>query len=340
LNNHNKQGDYHEKNLCYLLFCGLIFSVNALAAPGEYWELTSAMEGMGMSMPARTSKECMPLKDDGEPAGVDKNCKISDLKHISNDSTWKMSCNDGTTGSGKQTRIKDTITSDILMNTSDGSMKISMKGKHLGGSCQTDEKLKAVTAEVCDLSNRKTYPTEKDAAQAAIVYETFHKKGALCAGNKDMACSLVKRELPNDLGIYYNFSNMQSVEQQNGVTKGCGLGSADSVRRTVCQGNANNRKEIHMLDTLCPAEAKVLHQKIREEECSGRQFTAASDKAKCMAGVAVKTEDSANSSSSTTEHDTSKQGNTTTDAKPGSATTGAVQEGTKALKGLKDAFGF
>lgn len=315
----------------YLLSCWLIFSVNAQAASGEYWELTSSMEGMGMSMPGQTSKECMPLKDEGEPAGVDKDCTVSDIKRIPNGSTWKMRCKDGTTGSGKQTRTKDTITSDVLMNSSDGDMKMSMKGKRIGGSCQTDEKMKAATAEVCDLSNRKIYPTEKDAAQAAVVYETFHKKGALCAGKKDQACGLVKRELPNDLGIHYNFSTMQSAEQQNSVAKGCGLGSADSVRRSICKANANNRKEIHMLGTLCPAEAKALRAKIREEECSGRQFTAASDKAKCLAGVDIPTEDSASSSSATTEQSSSKSGNTTTDA---------VKEGTKAIKGLKDAFGF
>lgn len=129
-----------KKYMFYLFSCGLISSVNVQAAPGEYWELTSSMEGMGMSMPSQTSKECIALKDEGEPAGVGKDCTVSDVKRIPNGSTWKMRCKDGTTGSGKQTRTKDTITSDMLMNMSDGSMKMSMRGKRIGGSCQTDEK--------------------------------------------------------------------------------------------------------------------------------------------------------------------------------------------------------
>lgn len=329
-----------KKYMFYLLSCGLLFSSNIQAASGEYWELTNSMEGMGMSMPAQTSKECLPLKDEGEPAGVDKNCKITDLKRIPNGSTWKMSCNDGTIGSGKQTRIKDTITGDMLMNTSDGSMKMSMKGKRLGGSCQTDEKMKVAMAEVeksCDLSNREIYKTEKEAAAAATYYDTYFKKGALCASKKDQACGLVKRELPNDLKVYGVYAG-QTAEQKNGTAKACGLGSADSVLRTVCKNNAGNRTDINQLGTYCPAEAKALRAKIREEGCSGRQFTSPGDKTKCLAGVDVNSSgDSSTSSDSTSSSSTSGQGAT---SNPDNAGKNAVESGKKALKGLKDAFGF
>lgn len=302
-----------------------MFAVNAQAAPGEFWELTSSMEGMGMAMPARTSKECLPLKDNGEPAGVDKNCKITDLKHIPNGSTWKMSCNDGTTGSGTQTRIKDTITSDFLINTSDGSMKMSMKGKRIGGSCDVEAKTKAVMAEAeksCDLSNKKA----DEVIQGAPNYTT---NGALCAGKKDQFCSLVKRELPSDTKTFEGLDLHLKAMPDSNVVKACGL-NVEAARQSLCKANASNRNELGFLDKRCPAEAKMLHEKMRQERCSGRQFTSAGDKANCLSGK----EDTPRSVSES-------PGNNPAAAEQGTGKAGidAVNEGKKALKGLKDVFG-
>lgn len=328
-----------KKIMCCLIpFWLAVGSVQA--DPGEYWELTSSMEGMGISMPAQTSKECMPIKDDGGPAGIDKDCTVSDIKRIPNGSTFNFACKDGSTGSGRQTRTKDTLTSDMQANTNEGSMKMSVKGKRIGGSCETDAKYKAALAEgqkSCDLSNREFYKNDKEAAAAATSYETYYKKGAFCASKKDQACALVKRELPNDLGVFSAYS-MQNAEQQSGTLKACGLGSADSVRSSVCKNNANNRAEINRLEAYCPAEAKVLRAKIREEECSGRQFTSPGDKAKCLAGLDVNSSgDSSTSSGSASGASSSGQGNS---SNPADAGKNAVETGKKALKGLKDAFGF
>lgn len=317
-----------NKNLGYLVFCGWLFSLNVQAAPGEFWELTSTMEGMGMSMPGQTSKQCLPLKDEGQPAGVDRNCKITDLKRIANGATWKMSCNDGTTGSGKQTRTKDTITSDILMNTSDGSMKMSMKGKRVGGSCDTGDQAKAMMAEAeksCELADKK-------AAEVILAGEIYTSKGALCAGKKEQYCSLVKRELPNDIDTYQALAAHRQDQAGAAAIKGCGL-NVEAARKSLCKANASNKKEIRFLDAHCPAEAKSLHEKMRAEYCSGRQFTAASDKAKCLSGAdgSADAYESSGDSAAATEQGSGKSE---------SAAPDMVKEGTKALKGLKDAFGF
>lgn len=329
--------------MCTLLLW-LAIGGNVHAAPGEYWELTSAMEGMGIAMPAQTSRECLPLKDEGSPAGVDKNCTVTDVKRIPNGSTFKISCKDGTTGSGRQTRTKDTLTSDMQMTTSDGSMKMSVKGKRGGGSCATDEKQKAVMGEIdkrCDLSNREYYPSEKDAAYAGAVFETYHKKGSMCVGRKDQACGLVKHYLPGDLTFYQQFATMNSTaEQQSGVVKSCGLGSLDSVRQSTCKANADNRKQMGALDNYCPAEAKLLRAKVREERakaCAGRQFTSPGDKDKCMAGG-----DSYDEVSAGASVNGPGSASTTVSAESGSSDAGKdpVEAGKKALKGLKDVFGF
>jgi hypothetical protein len=330
-----------KKYMFYLLSCWILFSINAHAAPGEYWELTTSMEGMGMSMPGQTSKECMPLKDDGMPTGVDKDCTISDIKRIPNGSTWKASCKDGSTGTGKQTRTKDTFTSEMLMNTKDGTMKMNSKGIRIGGSCQTDEKMKAAMAQVqksCDLSNKEYYQTEDDAAAAAVSYDTYHKKGALCAAQKDQACTLIKRRMQNNELGYYNLLTVQTKEQQNGTIKSCGLGSSESLRSSVCKANANNRKDINLLGAHCPAEAKALRTKMREEACSGREFTSPGDKAKCLAGADMNS--SGDSSTSTDPASSSGTSGQSSTSNPDNAGKDAVETGKKALKGLKDAFGF
>ncbi|MDP1659624.1 MAG: hypothetical protein Q8L73_09785 [Methylotenera sp.] len=317
-----------KKYMFYLLSFGLIFSTNAQTAPGEFWELTSSLEAMGMSMPSQSSKECIPLKDDGNPAGVDNNCKVTDIKRIPNGSTWKMICNDGTTGSGKQTRIKDTIISDILMNTSDGSMKMSMKGKRVGGNCDTGDKMKAVMAEAeksCNLSNKKAY-------EVIVGAPNYTVNGALCAGKKEPFCSLVKRELPSDIKAYEMLDVHFNATPDSNIVKACGL-NVETARKSLCKANANNKSELPFLDKRCPAEAKILREKIRQEECSGRQFTAASDKAKCMSGIGASGDavTSPNGSIAPADESTSKSGNVATDA---------AEKGKKAIKGLKDAFGF
>lgn len=311
-----------------LAMIGLLFCLGAQAAPGEYWELTSTMDGMGMAMPAQTSKQCLPLKDEGQPAGVDNNCKITDLKRISNGMTWKMSCADGTTGSGKQTRSKDTITSDVVMNTSDGSMKMSMKGKRVGGSCDTGEQMKAVMAEAeksCDLADRKT----PEVIMGAANYTT---KGALCAGKKDAFCGMVKRDAPSDPRAYESLDQHLKAMPDSNIVKACGL-NVESARKSVCKANASNRSETRFLDSHCPAEAKALREKMRAEYCSGRQFTAASDKAKCLSGADGSADAYQGGSDSAGASEQSS-------GKSDSAAPDMVKEGTKALKGLKDAFGF
>jgi hypothetical protein len=317
-----------QQNLRYLLFFLLIFAASVQAAPGEFWELTMSMEGMGMAMPARTSKECLPMKDEGQPAGVDKSCKITDLKPIPNGSTWKMNCNDGTSGSGTQTRIKDTITSDILMNTRDGSMKMSMKGKRVGGSCDTEAKTKALMADAqksCDLSDKKAY----EVVGAAALYTA---KDALCAGKKEQYCSLVKRELPIDIKTYDSLNTVLKADTSSTIVQSCGL-NVEGARQSLCKANASNRKEQGFLDKNCPAETKLLRDKMRQEECAGRQFTAASDNAKCLAGM-----DSSGGANESSETNSASAKNST--GKSDNPAMDAVKEGTKTLKGLKDAFGF
>ena len=64
--------------------------------PGDLWEVTSqmSMEGMPMSMPARTIKVCSPKewKEPPGPADEQMKCKTSDFKKDGAKVTWKGVC--------------------------------------------------------------------------------------------------------------------------------------------------------------------------------------------------------------------------------------------------------
>lgn len=325
-----------KKVMCLLLTCWLAYAGALQAAPGEFWELTSKMDGMGMSMPSQTQKVCLPLKNEGEPAGVDKNCKITEFKKLPNGSSWKMSCNEhgqNMTGSGTQTFTKDSFTSDVVMNSSDGTMNMSTKGKHIGGSCETDAKAKAMMAEAtksCDLSGK----TAQDVISAAELYTA---KGGLCASKKEQFCSLIKRDLPKDTKVYATYDFQKKNVPNSNLDEACGL-NPEASRQALCKSNANNRSELQFLDQYCPSEAKALHEKIRQEECAGRSYTSAGDKAKCMSGI--DTDGGTNMSPAGSSSTSTPVSNQNDSAKSGSTTTDAVDQGKKALKGLKDVFGF
>ena len=86
-----------------LFFCGGLvfaaFSLNAFAAPGEYWEVTSQMDmpGMPVAMPAQTSRVCMPKGGESDPNRTqgDSNCTFSDVQHSGNTVKFKGTCVNG-----------------------------------------------------------------------------------------------------------------------------------------------------------------------------------------------------------------------------------------------------
>jgi hypothetical protein len=115
------------------------------AAPGEYWELTTKMEmvGMPMAMPPVTMKLCVPKGAERDPRhSADKNCTMSDVKINSNGSSWKVRCvKDGEvmTGIGEMKGDANQWAGTIRMSGVTGGQKFDMtnhlQSKRLGGTC-------------------------------------------------------------------------------------------------------------------------------------------------------------------------------------------------------------
>jgi hypothetical protein len=108
------------------------------AEPGTWWEQTVEVQMAGFAVPGQTMKVCMPKAAWDQPPKAgdgDGNCKVTEVKKVGARMTWKVSCQDGTTGSGDMTLGKDTFQGTTQMNTRGQTVRMAMKGKKVGGDC-------------------------------------------------------------------------------------------------------------------------------------------------------------------------------------------------------------
>jgi hypothetical protein len=107
------------------------------------WEITMKMEmpGMPMAMPPQVMQRCITKKDLADahkpvpgPQAGDSRCKLSDHKMQGNTATWKMTCEDGTTGSGTATYGETSYTSTIttLQGGQPPALTMHQNGRYLG----------------------------------------------------------------------------------------------------------------------------------------------------------------------------------------------------------------
>jgi len=114
--------------------------------PGDVWEATSQMsiEGMPMSMPARTTKVCSPKEWTQPPGASDEQmkCKTSDFMKVGAKVTWKVVCAGPPemTGAGEITRNgADSYTGTIRFTSSEASMTTTLSGRRVG-ACELPRK--------------------------------------------------------------------------------------------------------------------------------------------------------------------------------------------------------
>jgi len=124
----------------------LTLAVPAIAATGEWWEVTMKMEmpgmpaGMAGMMGGQTSKVCMLKGQEKEPAKSkeDKDCTISDMKQSGNTTSFKMKCTgkNALTGDAVLTHTPNSFSQKMNMQSKDGNMTMISNGKRIGGACE------------------------------------------------------------------------------------------------------------------------------------------------------------------------------------------------------------
>lgn len=324
-----------------------LFSSSLLAAPGEWWEVKAKMEmeGMPFAMPAQTTKVCMPKGGQSDPKntqGKDSNCKMTDVKHSGNTVKFKGTCvNQGETMNmaGETSHDANSFKSNVKMTgKSDGenvNMAMVSSGKRIGGACDTEEmgrkakaQMDAGLAAACDTSK---YTTRDWVASSSL----FIGAKPACVGKKDAFCKVLRNDVPHDKQAYETLKYQEREKGSASAVKACNL-NIESIRGTLCRENAK-RGPLQFLEANCPAEAKAYRELLRKrEECEGRGFTGANFASlmkQCMGGQIVEDEAGtrpAKSRKIRADADSEDSGSS-------DATSDAMKEGTKALKGL---FGF
>lgn len=324
------------------------------AATGEWWEVTAKMEmeGMPFAMPAQTSKVCLPKGGESDPRytqGKDSDCKMTDVKQSGNTVKFKGTCvRQGETMNmvGETSHSAGSFKSNVKMSGKSRGENVNMtmvsNGKRIGGSCDPEAAGKQAEAmgkkaqaqasmqisAACETSRLKTI----DLIGNASLY-----LGAkpVCPGKREVLCKAVRSDGPRDVKVFETLKLYESAKESGSdIAKSCNV-NLNAMQKSLCKEKAK-RGPLDFLEKYCPAEAKTFREIMRkQQDCEGRGFTGINYKAdmkKCMGGEMIQTE-------STEE---AHPGNTGSDAESGNsgsgaATSEAVREGTKALKGL---FGF
>jgi hypothetical protein len=299
-----------------LLWLAAAVSPLALAAPGEYWEMSMKMEmaGMPFAMPATTHKVCVAKGSERDPKNVaDKDCVMTDLKNSGNKTSWKMHCNnkDGVLdGSGEMMGTPDSSEGTIHLEGTQGGRKFDMtqsyKNKRIGGACETEEMMNKFKGQMCDSEGKDTV--------ALMHSSTYYLDEKMCPGKKKLLCDAVRRDAPRDVQVYYQLVNMEKTSQSK-ISGACEI-NIDATTKSICK--TFNAKNMNYLTAACPAEAKAYRDNERRRACEGRSYTAKEDLSKCLNGLETSGDESTDGTEDQPQFNKaggSKKGRSNADAK-------------------------
>jgi hypothetical protein len=317
-----------------------LFSAAACAGPGEYWEVTNKMEmpGMPFAMPATTTKVCISKGSENNPEKTagDKNCKMTDVKTVGNKTTWKARCDhDGEvmTGTGEQTTTAGGYDGKIQFagksRGQDMNMTMAFSGKRVGGSCDSEEQVKKMKAQICDTSH---YRSTADWINGSTL---ILQPGSACGEQRQQLCDKVRKDTPKDVEAY---TALQQHEQHMlggvSIAKECKL-DMGATTKSICK--TLNSSNYNLLSAYCPAEAKTYREVTRRKECEGRSYTASSraeDIKRCMGDYSTNADDYGNKNDS-------KPSKAPANNKSGkSSDSNSADDALEAAKKLRGKFGF
>ena len=237
--------------------------------PGELWENTVQMTGMGMAMPPQTSKACRPKTAWSEPPMADKNheCEMLDVKSSPGKMSWSMRCkgNPPTTGTGEITFDgQDAFKGTVTMKTAEGEMLMKLSGRNLHQECDAGE-IKRQVAEIQQASASSMAKVCEDGARSLMLM-LFDGPSAMC---KEPA---QKAEFCKNLATLKGFGSLpadpSSPNSSAAAAKFCDT-SPRALLADLCP-KALAQDSFEFLGKNCPAETKAL----AERECAGRKYTA------------------------------------------------------------------
>lgn len=248
--------------------------------PGVQWEQTVEMQMAGFSMPAQTSKVCVPKKGMTEPPGAgrdDDKCKVSNLKNDGKTMSWSMVCEgaEKMSGEGEITQFADGYDGKMTMRSAQGDMLMKMRGKKLGTPCDAatiKRQMAVVQAEAAASIAENCRSAAKDTNVRAFTGAQTQCKDAadisiLCerAATRNGVASFLRQpeSTRTDLGVLCkrDFSVMKS--------QACAVAAKDEKG---CKTDAD-KVLLNFIGDACPPQSLVIAQR----ECAGRTYTDLND---------------------------------------------------------------
>jgi hypothetical protein len=241
---------------------------------------------------------------------------MSDIKTVGNKTTWKARCDHGgdvMTGVGEQTTSANGYQGKMQFSGKsrgqDMNMTMAFSGKHIGGSCDSEEQVKKMKAQLCDTSR---YHSTADWINGS---DLILQPGAACADQRQQLCDTVRNDTPKDVQAY---SALQMHEQHMlagvSIAKECKL-DMTATTKAICK--KLNSENYGQLSAHCPAEAKAYREDSRRRECEGRSYSAkmtAAEMKKCLSGKSDASEDSSPDETPPPKSGKPAAGNPTNDA--------------------------
>jgi hypothetical protein len=245
--------------------------------PGVQWEQTVEMQMAGFSMPAQTTRVCVPKKGLTEPPGAgrkDDKCKVTNVRNDGKTMRWTMSCqgDDPMTGEGEIVQGPDGYDGKMTMRGAQGEMLMKMKGRKLGGECDAGETKRQVAAIQAQGAAQMAEACRDAAASTSIAL--FTGPAAICKDPADRA-ALCKQAATRD-GV--RALSQQPATLTKDLSSLCGK-DLDAMRAEACADAGRQEAErrctdgsgnlLSFIGGSCPAQTKAIAQR----ECAGRTYT-------------------------------------------------------------------
>lgn len=244
--------------------------------PGVQWEQTVEMQMQGFSMPAQTSKVCVPKAGMTEPPGTgrDDKCKVTNVKNDGKKMTWSMVCEgeERMSGEGEILQRPDGYDGKMTVRSSQGEMLMKMSGRKLGTACDAAETRRQVAAIQAEGAALQAQGCREGAAALAV--SMFTGPTAMCTDPADRATLCRKAATAEGVSAL----SAQPASTTGGLSTLCGKDLA-AMRADACADAARREAErrctdgsdslLAFLGQSCPAETRTVAQR----ECAGRTYT-------------------------------------------------------------------
>lgn len=248
----------------------------AAARAGELWEQVREVSFQGRSF-THESVVCMPKGDwSRAPVDGDDRCRMTDTTRSGSTWAWKVTCTDGSAGTGQATRTGDTMTASLRVHVAQagGEMTTHLRGRRRGGACDPDAaraEVEARAQEIQRISEISRDVTARACHEMALQTNPGLFLDERCASAKPVFCATLETA-----GGFERLQELPAASRSDALAR-CGTTDAQ-LRAKLCAARTEQIRPVETEEVFsaldfvaahCPQQARAIAQR----ECAGRSFT-------------------------------------------------------------------